>query len=103
MAVPARKVSKTRGRTRRAHMALTAKATTKCPKCGAVIKSHRACKECGYYKNTDVLNSTKEENVSKAEVKKETKKETKAKETKKTEKKEVKKETKKAKSKKEEK
>ena len=35
MAVPARKVSKTSQRTRRAHMALTAKQTTKCPSCGA--------------------------------------------------------------------
>ena len=48
MAVPARKVSKTSQRTRRAHMALTAKATTVCPNCGATIKSHRVCKECGY-------------------------------------------------------
>lgn len=51
MAVPARKVSKTRGRTHRAHMALEAKATTKCKKCGAVIKSHRVCSKCGYYKD----------------------------------------------------
>ena len=57
MAVPARKVSKTRGRTHRAHMALEAKATTKCPNCGAIIKSHRVCKECGYYKNKEVIKS----------------------------------------------
>ena len=44
MAVPARKVSKTRARTRRAHMALTAKGVTKCPSCGAVVRSHRVCK-----------------------------------------------------------
>lgn len=60
MAVPARKVSKTRGRTRRAHTALTAKTTTKCKKCGAVIKSHRVCPKCGYYK--DELRVEKEEN-----------------------------------------
>ncbi len=59
MAVPARKVSKTRGATRRAHMALSAKATTKCPKCGEIIKSHRVCKNCGEYKGTKVI--TKEE------------------------------------------
>ena len=51
MAVPARNVSKTRGRTRRAHSALTAKTTTKCPKCGETIKPHRVCPKCGYYKN----------------------------------------------------
>ena len=59
MAVPARNVSKTRGRTRRAHMALEAKQTTKCKKCGAVIKSHRVCPKCGYYK--DVQRVEKEE------------------------------------------
>lgn len=55
MAVPARKVSKTSQRTRRAHMALTAKATTKCPNCGAIIKPHRVCKECGEYKGKKVI------------------------------------------------
>ncbi len=45
MAVPARKVSKTRGATRRAHLALSQKAVTKCPNCGAIIKPHRECKE----------------------------------------------------------
>ena len=41
MAVPARKVSKTRKRMRRSHNALTAVGTTKCPNCGEAIKSHR--------------------------------------------------------------
>ena len=60
MAVPARKVSKTSGRTRRAHMALSAKATTKCPSCGAVIKSHRVCKECGEYKGKKIIKEDQE-------------------------------------------
>ena len=55
MAVPARKVSKTSQRTRRAHMALTAKQTTKCPSCGAVVKSHRVCPSCGSYKGKKVV------------------------------------------------
>ncbi len=59
MAVPARKVSKTRGATRRAHLALSAKATTTCPNCGAVIKAHRVCKNCGTYKNKQVINNEK--------------------------------------------
>ena len=70
MAVPARKVSKTRGATRRAHMALDAKATTKCPNCGAVIKPHRVCNECGTYKNKTIITKENE----KVEEKKETKK-----------------------------
>ena len=93
MAVPARKVSKTRGATRRAHLALSAKATTTCPNCGAVIKAHRVCKNCGTYKNKQVIE------MEKAEVK-ETKKDTKVKELKKETKA---KENKKAKTKKSEK
>ena len=50
MAVPFRKVSKTRQRTRRAHMALTAKTVTACPNCGEKIKPHRVCPKCGSYK-----------------------------------------------------
>ena len=63
MAVPARKVSKTRGATRRAHVAISAKATTKCANCGEIIKSHRVCPKCGTYKKQQVLD--KEENESK--------------------------------------
>ena len=50
MAVPARKVSKTRAAMRRAHVAKTAKNTTTCPNCGEIIKSHRVCPKCGTYK-----------------------------------------------------
>ena len=67
MAVPARKVSKTRGATRRAHLALSAKAVTKCPKCGEVIKAHRVCPKCGTYKNKQVI---KKEEVETKETKK---------------------------------
>ena len=56
MAVPFRKVSKTSKRTRRAHDALKAATTTKCPNCGEVIKPHRVCDKCGYYKGKDVIN-----------------------------------------------
>lgn len=56
MAVPFRKVSKTRKRMRRSHNALTAKTTTSCPNCGEMIKPHRVCKHCGYYKKEEILN-----------------------------------------------
>jgi large subunit ribosomal protein L32 len=72
MAVPARKVSKTRGATRRAHLALSQKAVTKCPNCGAIIKSHRVCSNCGTYKNKQVIEEVeKQEVVETKEVKKE--------------------------------
>ncbi len=50
MAVPKRNVSKTRKRTRRANKALVKPTLVKCPKCGEVIKPHRACPKCGFYK-----------------------------------------------------
>ncbi len=55
MAVPFRKVSKTRKRMRRSHNALEVVGTTKCPTCGATIKPHRVCKECGSYKGKTVV------------------------------------------------
>ena len=56
MAVPARHTSKTSKRMRQTHYKAEAKTVTKCPKCGAVIKPHRVCKECGYYKGKEVIN-----------------------------------------------
>ena len=53
MAVPARKVSKTRKRMRRRHDALTVVGTTKCPNCGEAIKPHRVCPKCGFYKGKE--------------------------------------------------
>ncbi len=60
MAVPFRKVSKTRQRTRRAHMALTKKTVTACPNCGEMIKPHRVCPKCGYYKKEEVIKKESE-------------------------------------------
>ena len=45
-AVPDHKVSKTRKRKRRSHMALTAPGMVKCPNCGEMIKPHRVCPKC---------------------------------------------------------
>lgn len=53
MAVPFRKVSKTRKRMRRSHNALTAAGVTKCPNCGEMIKPHRVCSKCGFYKGKE--------------------------------------------------
>ncbi len=55
MAVPARHTSKTSKRMRQTHYKIDEKTTTKCPKCGAVIKPHRVCKECGSYKGKEVI------------------------------------------------
>ena len=55
MAVPFRKVSKTRGRKRRTHYVISANETVKCPKCGEAKKQHRVCPKCGTYKNKEVI------------------------------------------------
>ena len=44
------KPSKTRKRMRRTHYKISANEMTTCPKCGATIKPHRVCKNCGTYK-----------------------------------------------------
>ena len=61
MAVPARKVSKTSGRMCRTHYKISAKTVTTCPKCGAPVKPHRVCKNCGTYKGKEVI--AKKENT----------------------------------------
>lgn len=55
MAVPFRKVSKTRKRMRRSHNALDITGTVVCKECGATIKPHRVCKNCGSYKGKKVV------------------------------------------------
>ena len=69
MAVPFRKVSKTRRDMRRTHYKVTANGLVECTNCGAKIRPHRACPKCGFYKGV----STVKEEV-KPEVKKTTKK-----------------------------
>lgn len=69
MAVPFRKVSKTRRDMRRTHYKVTANGLVECTNCGAKIRPHRACPKCGFYKGV----STVKEEV-KSEVKKTTKK-----------------------------
>lgn len=80
MAVPFRKISKTRGRMRRTHYKLEAANTVVCKNCGASIKPHRVCPECGFYKGKNVME--KAEVVEKVEKKEKATKE--VKETKKT-------------------
>ena len=71
MAVPFRRVSKTKKRMRRTHLKKDAPTTLSCPKCSAPIKPHRVCTKCGYYKGKEVIkvNST-EEKVEPKDVKK---------------------------------
>ncbi|WP_339023088.1 50S ribosomal protein L32 [Spiroplasma endosymbiont of Crioceris asparagi] len=55
MAVPFRKTSKAAKNKRRSHLNLKSIAIVSCTNCGAMIKPHRVCKECGYYKEKEVI------------------------------------------------
>ncbi len=55
MAVPKRRTSKTRKRKRRTHFKLTAPQLVPCKKCGELKLYHRVCKECGSYKDMEVI------------------------------------------------
>ncbi|MCQ2797596.1 MAG: 50S ribosomal protein L32 [Bacilli bacterium] len=59
MAVPARRIGKTRKRLRRTHFKLSVTGLVNCSHCGALIKSHRVCPECGYYDGKDILHIKK--------------------------------------------
>ena len=49
MAVPQRRISKTRKRLRRTHFKLAVEGLVTCPNCGEMIKAHHVCPKCGYY------------------------------------------------------
>lgn len=60
MALPKRRISKARGRKRRAGwMRLTVKNIVECPQCHEPKLPHRICPECGYYKNREVVDMSK--------------------------------------------
>lgn len=54
MAVPFRKVSKTRRDMRRTHYKITANGLVECTNCGAKIRPHRVCPKCGFYKGASI-------------------------------------------------
>ncbi|HHU70320.1 MAG TPA: 50S ribosomal protein L32 [Thermoanaerobacterales bacterium] len=55
MANPKRRHSKSRRDKRRANWKLTAPQLVECPQCHTLRAPHRACPECGYYKNREVI------------------------------------------------
>lgn len=50
MALPKRKVSRSKSRKRRTHYKVFAPALSLCSNCGELKPPHRACPSCGYYK-----------------------------------------------------
>lgn len=56
MAVPKRKKSRAKTRSRRAnHDVMTVEHLAWCNHCGAPKRPHRVCRECGWYKGRAVL------------------------------------------------
>ncbi len=55
MALPKKKISKSRRDMRRAHDSLTAVGSIECPNCGERKLPHHVCKACGYYGDREVI------------------------------------------------
>ncbi|MBN1557670.1 MAG: 50S ribosomal protein L32 [Lentisphaerae bacterium] len=55
MAVPKRKKSKAKIRSRKASHKTKPVAVGVCPQCGAARRPHRACPGCGYYRERQVI------------------------------------------------
>ncbi|MFH1330423.1 MAG: 50S ribosomal protein L32 [Actinomycetota bacterium] len=58
MAVPKKKMSRSRTRQRKAGWKLTRPSTTPCPQCGAAKAPHRACPQCGTYNGREVVSTS---------------------------------------------
>lgn len=55
MAHPSDKLTRSRRGKRRSHDFLVAPAVATCQNCGAVVRPHRVCAECGHYKGKEVI------------------------------------------------
>ena len=54
MAVPKKKVSKSRRNMRRAHHAVPVMAHIECKNCGELKRPHHVCSHCGHYDGREV-------------------------------------------------
>lgn len=54
MAVPKKKVSRSKRDSRRAHDALPGSSYQECPNCGELKRPHHVCQACGYYNDREV-------------------------------------------------
>ena len=55
MAVPQKKISKSRRNMRRAHESLPSSIHEECPNCGELKRPPHDCEACGYYKGREVV------------------------------------------------
>jgi large subunit ribosomal protein L32 len=61
MAVPKKKLTRTRTGNRRSHLALSKIKLSKCDKCGEKKISHSVCEVCGTYKGDQIIDFTKKD------------------------------------------
>lgn len=61
MAVPKKKLTKTRQGKRRSHLALKKQNLTTCKKCNEIKLSHKVCNTCGYYDDIQVYDFSKDD------------------------------------------
>lgn len=55
MAVPKKKMSRSRTRRRQAQWKLDKPRTSSCPQCGSAKRPHHVCPNCGTYKGREVV------------------------------------------------
>ena len=55
MAVPKKKVSKSRRNMRRSHLALKTTKSLECPNCGELKRPHNLCSACGHYNGREIV------------------------------------------------
>jgi large subunit ribosomal protein L32 len=65
-ALPKKKISKVRGKTRRAHWHPTMPTLVACAKCKTKKPAHMVCPECGYYGKAKVLNTKADKKIAQA-------------------------------------
>ncbi len=71
MAVPKRKTSKARQRSRSANWRLTAPGLSPCPRCRELRPSHFVCPGCGHYRGRDVSAAAGDKKKKKKQEKRE--------------------------------
>ncbi|MBU1082929.1 50S ribosomal protein L32 [Patescibacteria group bacterium] len=64
-AQPKKKISRVRGRTRRAHSAVKMVSLSACKHCGHPKPAHLVCNECGFYGGRKVLTTKTDKRISK--------------------------------------
>lgn len=55
MAVPKKKTSKAKSRSRKTHWKACPEATIKCPNCGEQMRPHFVCPHCGFYRGKKII------------------------------------------------